>query len=199
MNELTTRLNQLPQTADTMESLRMNLRRIDPEYAAEKNAFQSGVQSLKTILKSDSIPYVDALLAAQEDRIAACLLYLFWQGLHQNECCFRDPANKRFLELDFEDICQESVLNSLPEAFKVYERHAALYRQLSEEQKELAYPLTSYYSYLETVGYKLAHYWGFRYGDELLSRVIPGYVPDIGLTAAYRRMLQNYLRFDPEG
>jgi hypothetical protein len=60
-------------------------------------------------------------------------------------------------------------------------------------------PITEYYCHLEAAGYKLAHYWGFRYGDDLLAAVVPGYVPDLAVTVAYRRMVREYLGFDPEG
>lgn len=198
MHEVTNRLHQLTETKEVMDLLRINLHRLDPDYADEENAFHGAVRSLKNELKPDSSTLVDDYISAEEDRMAACLIYLFWQGLHQNEACFRDPVQRKFLALDFEGICQETVLNGLPEAFRVYECCTSLNRVLTGKQKEHLSPIASFYSYLETVGYKLAHYWGFRYGDELLPRVVPGYIPDGGLTSAYRRTLREYLAFDPE-
>lgn len=193
MNEHINCLKVLTETEGIMECLRINLQRLDPEYATEENDFHSAVQSLKTALKPDCVSLVDKLISAEEDRISACVIYLFWQGLQQNEACFRNPAAKQFLELDFEDICQETVLNSLPEAFRIYECYSILNQALPGDQRERLSPIASYYSYLETVGYKLAHYWGFCCGDSFLPRVVPGYIHDLALTSAYRRMVTDYL------
>lgn len=189
----------LAETAEVMEFLRSNLRRIDPEYAEVEKACLEAVQNLKTTLKPDTLPLLDAYIKAEDERIAACLRFLFWQGLHLNEACFRDPVQRKFLDLDFEDICQETVLNSLTEAHRAYECARSLHHELAEDRLNLLKPVTEYYCHLETVGYKLAHYWGFRYGNELLPGVVPGYVPDAALSAAYRRMVREYLEFDPEG
>lgn len=186
------------ETPDLLEALRIHLRTHDTEYAGVENACQEAVQSLKNALKPDTSLPLDAYLAAEEMRITACLRFLFWQGLHLNEACFRDPIQQRFLDLDFEDICQETILNNLPEAHRAYEAASSLHRELAEEQRSLPEPVTEYYCHLETVGYKLAHFWGFRYGDDLLPQVVPGYVPDSALTGTYRRMVREYLEFDPE-
>ena len=51
---------------------------------------------------------------------------------------------------------------------------------------------TEYICYLETVGPKLAHYYGYLLGNAMLHRVIPGYQPDLALTLGYFTMLKNY-------
>ena len=55
--------------------------------------------------------------------------------------------------------------------------------------------LPIFFSYLETVGFKLAHYWGFQFANRFLPGVIPGYAPDPFFTAKYRRMLEQDLAF----
>lgn len=185
-------------TIDLLALLRNHLRTHDTEYPEVEKAYQEAVQSLKTALKPDTIPLLDVYITAQDDRITACLRFLFWQGLHLNEACFRDPIQKHFLNQDFEDICQEGILNSLSEAVRAYDYGWQLYLSLTDAEKAQAEPITEYHCHLETAGYKLAHYWGFRYGDELLSKVVPGYVPDLAVTVAYRRMVLDFLEFDPE-
>ena len=56
--------------------------------------------------------------------------------------------------------------------------------------------ITDFFSYLETVGYKLAHYFGFVFADRFLGYVIPGYAPDTATTMQYAMMLQEYLDFN---
>ena len=182
---------------DLLRYLRNYLRSHDPEYSEAEKSCQKAVQSLKSTLKPDISPMLDAYIAAEDARISACLRILFWKGLHQNEACFRDPIQKKFLDLDFEDICQERVLNNLPEAVRAYDCARQFHLALSHADQEQAEPVTEYYCHLETAGYKLAHYWGFRYGDDLLPKVVPGYVPDLAVTVAYRRMVRDYLEFDP--
>ena len=189
---------QAPDRTNPTEILRKKLRSIDPEYVHEENIFCTNVHTLKSTLTPDAAVFVDNLLAAQEVRMTAALLYLFRKGLRQNAACFRNAANKRFLDLDFEDIHQESNIHNIHEAQQVFVCTQALYRILSEEQEELADSIASYYCHLETVGFKLVHYWGFRHGDDLFPWVISGYTPDVVLTAAYRQMLMDYLGFDPE-
>ena len=102
------------ESAEPLTFLRNYLRTHDREYAETVKSCQQAIQSLKTALKPDISPRFDAYIAAEDTRISACLRILFWKGLHQNEACFRDPIQKNFLKLDFEGICQETVLNSLP-------------------------------------------------------------------------------------
>ena len=56
--------------------------------------------------------------------------------------------------------------------------------------------ITSYISYLETVGYKLAHYFGFVFADHFLEYVIPGYYRDTVTTIQYDWALRGYLKID---
>ena len=56
--------------------------------------------------------------------------------------------------------------------------------------------ITSYITYLETVGYKLAHYFGFIFADQFLEHVIPGYRNDTVTTMQYERELEDYLGLD---
>ena len=58
--------------------------------------------------------------------------------------------------------------------------------------------ITSFYGYLETTGYKLAHYFGFRLADLFLPYVIPGYTNDSVDTMYYQSDLKKYLRIDVE-
>ena len=51
-------------------------------------------------------------------------------------------------------------------------------------------------SYLETVGYKLAHYFGFVFADHFLEHVIPGYYRDTVTTMQYDWALREYLKID---
>ena len=51
--------------------------------------------------------------------------------------------------------------------------------------------MEGYYAYWETVGFKLAHLWGFQWADRFLPYVIPGYTPDTAFTAKYTAMVRK--------
>ena len=53
--------------------------------------------------------------------------------------------------------------------------------------------ILGYTTYLETFGPKLAHYFGYLLGDELLARIVPGYQPDPLLTIRYRDWVRTYM------
>lgn len=75
----------------------------------------------------------------------------------------------------------------------------AFYKVLRENYRDrldLTEDITDFYSYLQTSGYKIAHYFGFRLADQFLPYVIPGYTDDRVNTGHYRRTLQEYLDID---
>lgn len=120
-----------------------------------------------------------------------------------NGCCsapFLDyqPVNKMFLKLDYEDIHGEEVMKSMPNLSQYWEKTNVFYRSQPREQQQLFDPVTSYYSYLQTAAWKLAHYFGFLIGDELLQDVVPGYRPDIALSISYGREIRDYLKVDTD-
>lgn len=57
----------------------------------------------------------------------------------------------------------------------------------------MAIQIADYYSYLETIGFKLVHYWGFLWGNEFFPKVVPGYAADTVFTAKYMHMLEHDL------
>ena len=65
----------------------------------------------------------------------------------------------------------------------------------TQEQQESSQRLADYYAYLETVGFKLAHLWGFLWGNAFFPEVVPGYTPDTALTARYVQMASMDIGF----
>ena len=52
--------------------------------------------------------------------------------------------------------------------------------------------MEDYYAYLETVGFKLGHLWGFQRGNAFFPMVLPGYSPDWAFTSKYIQMVRVY-------
>ena len=175
-----------------MEAMRESLQQIDPQYEKEHQSFQEGIRLLRDTLGDNHAVSLDTFLAEEERSMAESLLYLFWKGVKQNYDCFANPVNKLFMQLDYEDIHQEDLMKSfLPATYDDLGRKLVL--SLPDELKVLTDPITSYYAYLQTVAYKLAHYYGFHFADRFLPQVVPGYYPDQATTTIYGSMLSEDL------
>lgn len=176
-------------------AMKETLRQIDPQYADEEAAFHAGIQALRNALPADNPVSLDEYLEEEERDMAECLLYLFWKGVKQNYDCFVNPVNKTFLKMDYEDIHQESLMHHfLPSEFN--DLGTKLTQSLPADMNDMTAPIISYYTYLQTVAYKLAHYYGFRFGDSFLAKVVPGYYSDSSTTIIYGRMLSADLNLN---
>lgn len=124
------------------------------------------------------------LAEAIDAQTASDLLFSAVLGLKANLDHFHDPIARTFLEVDPEIYLREIVAHSLPQYIE-----AQKIRNTIDANDDII----TYATYLETFGPKLAHYFGYLLGDELLPRVIPGYQPDPLLTTGYRPWMRTYL------
>ena len=123
------------------------------------------------------------LAEAIDAQTASDLLFSAALGLKANLDHFRDPIARTFLEVDPEIYLRESVAHSLPQYIEA---------QKIRDAAEYGDDITAYTTYLETVGPKLAHYFGYLLGDELLPRIVPVYQPDPILTFRYHNWVCGY-------
>ena len=124
------------------------------------------------------------LAEAIDAQTASDLLFSALLGRKANLDHFHDPIARTFLEVDPEIYLRETVAHSLPQYIE-----AQKIRNTIDANDDII----TYATYLETFGPKLAHYFGYLLGDELLPRVIPGYQPDPLLTTGYRAWMRTYL------
>lgn len=163
--------------------LRRVLEQFDPSFAQEQLSFEQANAQL-----SDGV-FWDAL----ERQFAAKLLYVAWQGVRWNLDCYQNPINKLRIQTDYEELHGEYVFSELTQIRAAENAiHSSTWR-FTQEQQALAIQIGDYYSYLETVGFKLVHYWGFLWGNEFFPKVIPGYVADTVFTSKYMHMLERDL------
>ena len=97
------------------------------------------------------------------------------------------------LREDLEDLLQERRIPQKSQAQLI-----DYYRDSPEEIKEQLDAIDGYYAYMETVGYKLAHYMGFLFGNQFFPKVIPGYTEDRVCTFLYTGMMADVLEMDIE-
>lgn len=194
-------LHQMTDAQGIMAALRETLREIDPEFLPIEEKYQAAAEGLKNELGDAFAPSVSDYLAAREEEFTAEVIYIGWQGFQFNMDVFSNPINALLLNGDFEDLHRERRLDTLPAAKKPREVLAAFHAKLGklpDEKQALIEDITSYYSYLATAGYKLAHYFGFRLADHFLHYVMPGYTADSVVSQQYANQLREYLQIDPD-
>ena len=139
------------------------------------------------------VKYKDAIAQAEEGKklaeaidaqTASDLLFSAALGLKANLDHFLDPIARIFLEVDPEIYLRESVAHNMPQYIEA---------QKILDTVEVNDTIIEYTTYLETIGPKLAHYFGFLLGDELFPRIIPGYQTDSPLTNRYHNWVCRYM------
>ena len=199
MKTVETVLHQMIDTKTMMLDLRDTLREIDPNFKEAECRYLEAAAELERELGDGIFPSAGEYLAAKERAFVMELIYIGWQGFQLNLDIFKHPVNALLLKGDYEDLHCEQRLGTLPTVEKAREVqmafHAAI-RDMPEKTKNLAEGVDEFYSYLETVGYKIAHYFGFRLADRFLSYVEPGYTGDHINTLRYSGDLKCYLQID---
>ena len=192
-------MNQFTSPEVVLQNVSNALRQIAPDFVKEERQYYESIGVLKDTLGASMKPSVDEYIAAIEEEISAELVYVAWLGFQQNIECFNNPINTMFLKMDYEDFHRERRMATLPQvqhALKTINAFHDVLRTRSGFNHELTEGITSYITYLETVGYKLAHYFGFIFADQFLEHVIPGYCSDMVTTMQYERELEDYLGLD---
>mgnify|MGYP005846671239 FL=1 len=173
----------------------------------ELNETQLALQLRSTLEQADScytkeyLPFAqanaklsdDAFVDTLERQFAAKLLYVAWQGVRWNLDCYRNPINKLRLQTDYEELHGEYLFSALPQVQTTEDAICSSAQRFTPEQQALAIQIEDYYSYLETIGFKLVHYWGFLWGNEFFPKVVPRYAADTVFTAKYTHMLEHDL------
>lgn len=147
------------------------------------------MDNLQSILGEDAVQKEKDAICQQ---IASSIIFSGVLGLQANYHYFSDPVGGDFLNADPEAYLRENIAKHLPEYVAAQQSRSEFYSQLDAAQKALYQPVTEYISYLETVGPKLAHYYGYVMGNDLLQRVVPGYQPNMAFTLQYCMRLEMY-------
>lgn len=163
------------------------------EFVADQAQFNETISLLKTELEQDASTSVADLVDAIHQQIGSTLLFSCCLGLKANLDHFIDPVSRTFLDVDPEIYLRENIARQLPDYLQAQHVQEQFYRTLSPKQKEKYDDgITTYICHLETVGPKLAHYYGYLLGNQLFPRIIPGYISDTQLLIQYRYMLEVY-------
>ena len=175
-------LAQLTDTDILLESVYQAIAEVDPDYAEEMAIYESAVQTLL-----QEVPGAESYLQARRQELASDIRFAIGQGFQWGVDCHRNPVYKLMAQLDSEELCQESKMHTLPAAKAAQSTARAFTQSLPEAQLPLLDPIIDHFAYLETYGYKLAHYAGFTLADSLLPFLQPGYVKDSGFAMEYEQ------------
>lgn len=159
------------------------------DFAVVRKRYEHTMGILKTKLGEKIV--TDTMEAIQQQTVSN-LLFCGCLGIKANLDNFLNPLARNFLDVDPETYLREETAHRLPEymhAQVILEQFYALCAPGYQAQYE---EIVAYISYLETAAPKLAHYYGYLLGNEILPRIIPGYHTDMALTARYRMMLRVF-------
>lgn len=162
------------------------------DFSEAKERYEEAIRILKRGLPKDAVASVEDEEAAIRRQTASNLLFSGSLGLKANLDNFIDPIARNFLDVDSETYLRESTSHRLPEYEEAQKLRNRFYDSLSPAQKKVYEDVTAYVSHLENTGPKLAHYYGYLLGNDLLPRIVPGYHPDEVLTIQYRMMMRDY-------
>lgn len=192
-------LRQMTDAKSIMQDLLETLREVDPEFPEIESKFLKASADLERELGDKVVPSAGEYLAAKEEEFILELIYIGWQGFQLNLDIFKNPVNALLLKGDFEDLNCERRLGTLDTAGKARQVQNDFYaalKEIPEGTQNLTDGVTEFYAYLETTGYKIAHYFGFRLADRFLPFVVPGYTNDSVNTLQYSGELKRYLQID---
>jgi len=189
MKTVDTVIHQLTDPTPILWEVREILRTLDSDYPEEESQFLRAAANLEQEIGPSAKEY----LAALEREFESDILFAGWQGFKLNLDCFTNPVNKLLLREDFEDLHLEYRMPTLPMAQEARRSIDAFMKSLPQEKHYLTTGINSYYSYLQTTAYKLAHYFGFRLADRFLPFVVPGFKEDSVVTSEYRHEIESAL------
>ena len=158
------------------------------DFARDYQRYMDAIAALRQELGDSITDEIDAI----EKQCASDLLFSGLLGLKANLDNFIDPVARNFLDVDFDVYLREETAHRLPAYEQAQKIRSQFYSLLTPAQREIYEDVLTYNSHLETVGPKVAHYFGYILGNKLLPRVVPGYHSDMVLTIKYSAMLENY-------
>ena len=175
-----------------VEDLRKILREKDREFLPVEAKFQEAVRDLTARIGRNA---TKELVAAWDRQICSDLIYAGFLGFQANLRNFHNPVASQFTRLDYETFLREHIMQTMPYRNEAEAAAAAIQEAYEEALNEYEDAIRSYYVYLEVTGPKLAHFWGYRFANQFLPWVEPGYVSDGAQTSMYALELHRDLGF----
>jgi len=164
------------------------------DFPAIYEAYLAAVEKMHAVLGPDAKHEIQKYVTAIEQMASSNLYYAGMQGLKMNYEHFINPMtpNCTWPQVDYDDYLRPHMADQLPLYETAYRFKRKFEKQLPEELREAEEAVCSYETALECSGMKLAHFYGYLMGNELLYHCIPGYRPDSVLDYKYTHMIEKY-------
>ena len=164
------------------------------DFPAIYQAYLEAVEKLHAHLGPNAKDEIQKYLTAVEQMAASNIYFAGMQGLKMNYDHFINPMapNCTWPQVDYDDYLRPHMADQLPLYETAYRVKEKFEKQLPEELDEAEEAICSYETALECSGMKLAHYYGYLMGNELLYNCIPGYHSDTVLDIKYTHMIEGY-------
>ena len=164
------------------------------DFPAIYEAYLAAVEKMHAVLGPDAKHEIQKYVTAIEQMASSNLYYAGMQGLKMNYDHFVNPMtpNCTWPQVDYDDYLRPHMADQLPLYETAYRFKQKFEKQLPEELREAEEAVCSYETALECSGMKLAHYYGYLMGNELLCHCIPGYYRDMVLDIKYTHMIEGY-------
>ena len=175
-----------------VEDLQKTLREKDREFLPVEAKFQEALRDLVTRIGNQA---TKEFVAAWDRQICSDLVYAGYLGFQANSHNFHNPVASQFTRLDYETFLREHIMQTMPYRNEAEAAATAIQENYAEALNEYEDAIRSYYVYLEVTGPKLAHFWGYRFANQFLPWVEPGYVSDGAQTSMYALELHRDLGF----
>ena len=180
-------------TSITMvDDLRQVLREKDPQFLPAEEKFLEAVAHLTEKL---GIEEVERYVTAMDRQICSDLVYAGYLGFQANLQNYHNPVASQFTRLDYETFLREHIMQTLPNRTAAEDTERAFLQAHKEILSEYEEGILDYYVHLEITGPKLSHFWGYRFANQFLPWVEPGYVSDGAQTSLYALELNRDLGF----
>lgn len=164
------------------------------DFLAIYEAYLAAVEKMRAVLGLDARHEIQKYVTAIEQMASSNLYYAGMQGLKMNYEHFINPMtpNCTWPQVDYDDYLRPHMADQLPLYKTAYRFKRKFEKQLPDELREAEEAVCSYETALECSGMKLAHFYGYLMGNELLYHCIPSYRPDSVLDYKYTHMIEKY-------
>lgn len=156
--------------------------------------YKKALAAIDEYLEKDSDKIVEKLSVAIDMKCGANMFWCGVEGLKMNYRHFVDPytPNCTWRNFDYDDFLRIEIVGELP-MYRAADRYVELVRKrLGGECQDAWDAITAYEVALELCGMKLAHYYGYLAGNDILRHYVPGYHSDPALELRYRSQLEDY-------
>lgn len=163
------------------------------DFREDQRRYNEAICKLTDELKDPSAPSVADEIEAIHRQFASNLIFSGFLGFQANLDHYIDPVARTFLEVDPEIYLRENTAKRLPDYENAQTMRQKFFAALTPAQQEIYEDIAVYANHLQTIGPKLAHYYGFILGNKLLPRIVPGYCADSKLSTRYRKIMESYI------